>query len=425
MSCVQLKILKMLAVTLAVLSFSVSEINAAIVFGEKYGHQVKGATTQPKLAFVISVSDYDGDKIVSTDYQVRSLRSAHVLDDLANPNRDAQLIAQRLRAIGFFVYVSQDSDKARLEKELRWFRQLVALAGEHAISVTYFAGHGIQSNGRNYVLPAKAVLPFAELPRDQGDLDQKIAEAAIPIENLMFASPNVAPDAGHLIILDACRNNPWEGVISSAGFMLSRGLVDQLVSAPRTLLVFSTMPGAFALDGDGDNSPFALAVNQSLSITDFSVDMKKFELKGIEPSDLHTIASLRAAMRDVASTTGGQQVPYMNGPSIDDVCLGFCQVLTLSQAVAVLENGGNLANAKKSQIEALKINRQTKFLFALDREKYTDSQGNLIAADANAALDPRNLSVNDDQILFARLPLPAWTNGFSSQLLLPPTTADP
>lgn len=283
----------------------------------------KGDSLQPKLALVIGVSDYNGDGAIDEQYRATPVRSAHLLPDLKNPVADAQLIRDRLTSLGFFVHLSFNPTREQMLEDVAYFRHLVELAGPHAISITYFAGHGIQFNGTNYMLPSRSVLPLqGDSPATTAELESLIAGNAIGMADLLFASSSTSSDAAHVVVLDACRNNPWAEVLEGLGFPLRKGLIDVAIQAPRTLLVFSTSPGEFAADGAGNNSPFATALSDRMEIRSLDNVIEEYP---------RTISVFKDAAREVAASSQGRQIPYLNGPVVDEVCLHFCVLLTRRQ----------------------------------------------------------------------------------------------
>ncbi len=162
---------------------------------------------------------------------------------LANPPNDARLMAKTLRAVNFRVLESYNPDRQALLSIITDFRDALQQAGENAIGLFFYAGHGVQFDGRNFMVPADARF---------GDRDQA-EEDSVAIDWVMGAFRD-ADTKTNLVILDACRNNPFEGTRSTA-----KGLAP--MDAPSgTLISYATAPGALAADGRGDNSPFTSAL---------------------------------------------------------------------------------------------------------------------------------------------------------------------
>jgi uncharacterized caspase-like protein len=167
---------------------------------------------------------------------------------LANPGNDARLIASSLRQVGFEVVVRTDVTETQLEDAFLEHGRRLQAAGEQAVGFFYYAGHAVQSQGLNYLVPVDAA------PRSEADV-----WAQAPRLGLLMDVLDQAGNAANFIVLDACRDNPLPSTSRSA----QRGLA----SAGRTrgvLIAFSTAPGATAQDGAAGASPFALSLSRAL-----------------------------------------------------------------------------------------------------------------------------------------------------------------
>jgi Caspase domain len=201
---------------------------------------------------------------------------------LRNPASDARLIAASLKQAGFDdVAVKLDLGKSAMEAELRAFG---ARAEGADVAMIYYAGHGIEAGGTNYLIPTDA-----QLARDR-DLEVE----ATRLETVLLMA-----DAARMkiIILDACRNNPFATTMqrSARSRAVGRGLAD-VEPEGETLVVYAAKGGSTAADGEGDNSPFAQAL------------AKRLPEPGLEISLL-----FRAVRDDVLARTGRQQEPFTYG----------------------------------------------------------------------------------------------------------------
>jgi tetratricopeptide (TPR) repeat protein len=176
---------------------------------------------------------------------------------LPNPRRDAQAVADALRRAGFqIVQLATDLDHDAMTKALRSFRDRADTADWALI---YFAGHGIEINGVNYLIPVDAKLA-----------DEREVEAeTVPYEDLLSTVGRAK--MLRLIILDACRVNPFKDRMRRAGTLSRggsiRGLAPPPESEPGTLVVYSAKDGEVAADDvDGVNSPFARAFLQEVKV---------------------------------------------------------------------------------------------------------------------------------------------------------------
>ncbi len=175
---------------------------------------------------------------------------------LKNPKNDAALMARTLKDVGFEVIHVSDVELRGLGRAVKKFGRALAAAGPSAVGLFYYAGHGVQSRGENYLIPLKA-----EVDREV-DLGVEAVSAS-----QILSQMEAAGNALNLIILDACRNNPFPQGFRS----VSRGLTR--VNAPRgSLLAFAAAPGQVAADGDGANSPYTKALVKAMKVPGLPVE---------------------------------------------------------------------------------------------------------------------------------------------------------
>jgi hypothetical protein len=160
--------------------------------------------------------------------------SAYKSSPLKNPVRDARAISKALAASGFRVALLEDASLTAMRRAVRSFGDELAAGG---VGLFYYAGHGMQVRGRNYLIPVNADIEREDEVED-GALDA----------NFVLAKMDTAKNALNLMILDACRNNPFARSFRSA----TQGLA-QMDAPSGTLVAFATAPGSVASDGDGDN----------------------------------------------------------------------------------------------------------------------------------------------------------------------------
>lgn len=169
---------------------------------------------------------------------------------LPNPVNDAALMAQTLTDVGFSVTLVSDGDLDGMRAAVSAFGVALREGGSDATGLFYYAGHGVQSFGRNYLLPVDVNLSNA------ADLSLVGIEADSVLRQ-MFSARNRT----NIVILDACRNNPFVEILD----LTDNGLAE--MNAPTgTFLALSTSPGAVAMDGLGDNSPFTTALAEQMLI---------------------------------------------------------------------------------------------------------------------------------------------------------------
>jgi uncharacterized caspase-like protein len=153
---------------------------------------------------------------------------------LRNPVKDARAMAEALAATGFKVTVVEDATETAMRRAIRAFGDELLSGG---VGLFYYAGHGMQVRGRNYLIPVNA-----DIEREDEVEDQAVDA------NLVLGKMDSAKNSLNLMILDACRNNPFARAFRSS----ARGLA-QMDAPSGTLVAFATAPGSVASDGDGDN----------------------------------------------------------------------------------------------------------------------------------------------------------------------------
>ncbi|MEL6317482.1 MAG: caspase family protein, partial [Pseudomonadota bacterium] len=198
---------------------------------------------------------------------------------LANPASDARAMSAALKSVGFQVVEAVDAGRTEL------FAALVTFAGQAKgaeAALVFYAGHGVQVSGENWLLPVDAaVAGTTELRADAvrlADVTTALDEAGARVK---------------IVLLDACRDNPFPiASTRSAG----QGLAPiSTASAAGTLVAFATAPGAVAADGDGRNSPFTAALVEELTAP------------GVEIREM--LGNVRSR---VYAETGERQIPWVN-----------------------------------------------------------------------------------------------------------------
>ena len=201
---------------------------------------------------------------------------------LANPLNDAADMGAALERLGFAVTRLENVGDGEMRRGLNEFRR-AASASE--VAVVFYAGHGIEVDGRNFLVPVDARLAS----------DQDVEYEAIPLE---LASRAVERASGlRLVILDACRENPFAVSMQRAGATRSigRGLA-RVEPSGETLVAYAAKEGTVASDGDGRNSPYSEAL-----------------LRFLEEPNLEVMFMLRKVRDAVLASTGGSQEPFWYG----------------------------------------------------------------------------------------------------------------
>jgi hypothetical protein len=161
---------------------------------------------------------------------------------LPNPANDAKAISQFLNSAGFEVIQATDLDHDEMIQVLQDFSGKIAERGPNTVAFVYYAGHGLQIAGDNYLVPVDAKISS----------EADVPNAAVRLVDVM-ATLQAVPSRLRIVAIDACRNNPFSQLKDSG-----RGLA--IVDAPNGSIVgYSTAPGTEAFDGDGTNSPYTSA----------------------------------------------------------------------------------------------------------------------------------------------------------------------
>ncbi|MEH2532857.1 hypothetical protein V1277_000758 [Bradyrhizobium sp. AZCC 1588] len=203
---------------------------------------------------------------------------------LANPGNDAQSMAQLLNSAGFEVTQATDLTRSDMVKVVQDFSARVAERGPGTVAMIYYAGHGVQVAGENYLLPVDAKIAS---PSDLDGNSVRLVDVMGTLESI--------PSRMRIVVLDACRNNPFPE-INDAG----RGLA--IVDAPRGSIVgYSTAPGMEAQDGDGNHSPYTSAF-----------------LNVAREPNLPIEQLFKRVRLEVNNTTSGKQTPWESSSLTSD-----------------------------------------------------------------------------------------------------------
>jgi uncharacterized caspase-like protein len=200
---------------------------------------------------------------------------------LKNPVNDAADIAAALKRLDFEVIEGNDLDYGGLRTKVREYSDRLAGA---SVALFFYAGHGIQVAGKNYLVPVDSRL------QSEADLDFGTVDLDLVLRS-MEREPRT-----NIVFLDACRDNPLAATLArrmgTRSASIGRGLAP-VQSGVGTLIAFATQPGNVALDGDGRNSPFTAAL-----------------LKSIDRPGLPLGEVMIAVRNEVLRSTNGKQVPW-------------------------------------------------------------------------------------------------------------------
>ena len=225
------------------------------------------AIGQRRVALVIGNSDY------------------RYVPQLVNPRNDAQLVARTLQSIGFVLVggKAQDNlDKAHFDKAIEELGDQISGAD---VALFYYAGHGVQVHGSNYLVPVDAN------PTREADVNFQFVNSETVLDEMQDAKTRL-----NVIILDACRNNPFGG----RGLRgISVGLA-QMHAPPGTLISYATQPGNVASDGTKGDSPYTLALVDQIRQPGYDI-FHVFNQVGLE----------------VEKQTDGEQEPWVSNSPIN------------------------------------------------------------------------------------------------------------
>jgi hypothetical protein len=193
---------------------------------------------------------------------------------LRNPARDADAVSISLRRLGFTVIQKNDVGFRQMEQAMDQFYTSLS---KGSVGLFYYAGHGIQVDGQNYLVPIDATI------KSQSDTKYECIDAG-----RILGKMEDAGNAINIVILDACRNNPFAGSYRSA----SRGLA-RMDAPTGSIVAYSTAPGKVASDGEGQNGVYTKHL------------LRHMMTPGLDVNDIF----IRTRM-DVIKETDGEQVPW-------------------------------------------------------------------------------------------------------------------
>ena len=250
------------------------------------------------------------------------------LPSLKNPRNDAEDINRSLSQLGFKTELLTDVDQETMESKIVDFGRKLGTGG---VGLFYYAGHGIQSKGHNYLIPANANL------KSEKDLRYKTVDVG-----QVLAEMENANNGFNIVILDACRNNPLASQFRSA----TRGLTR--INAPRgTLVAFATGPGMSAEDGQGRNGTFTKHFLVALKIKNIPIEQ-----------------TFKNVLKNVDFDTQGRQTPWVSSSFTGDFYFNLSSSTDLPITVSSSQTTQQETISEKTtqqtpQIVAMTTNPQT------------------------------------------------------------------
>jgi Caspase domain len=225
------------------------------------------ATAEKRIALVVGNSAYQN------------------ITRLDNPRNDATLMADTLSGLGFTLIGGRaqlDLDKAALDTDVQNFGRQIQGAD---VALFYYAGHGVQVNGSNYLVPVGAN------PTREADVDFQMVDINLVLRQMQGSGTRL-----NMVILDACRNNPFGG----RGLRSADGGLAQMRAPEGTLISYATQPGSVAQDGSDGHSPYTKALATTIKQAGLDI-FQTFNQVGLA----------------VKRETGGSQQPWVSSSPID------------------------------------------------------------------------------------------------------------
>jgi uncharacterized caspase-like protein len=281
---------------------------------------------------------------------------------LDNPVNDAKLMAETLRALGFVIVggsAQLDLDKAQFDGVVQGFSDQIQGAD---VGLFYYAGHGLQVRGQNYLVPVGAN------PARETDVDFQMVDTALVLRQMEGAGTKL-----NIVILDACRNNPFGG----RGLRGTEGGLAQMRAPEGTLISYATQPGNVARDGANGNSPYTKALADAIrkpgkdifqTFNAVGLAVKEATGGGQQPwvSSSPIAGSFYFAGQAVGAPASAAPPPSVAAPAAADEAARAWSVTQNTTSIAVMEDfirqfGGTaygsmararLAEMKKSQLAA-------------------------------------------------------------------------
>lgn len=289
--------------------------------------------------------------------------------DLSNTTNDGKLISDTLNALNFRV-------SEHFDIGLDEFRDLLdqfAFEAETAdVALVYFAGHGIEVGGRNFLVPADA----------QAGSRQQVADTSVSLDDILAAVDKARQL--RIVILDSCRNDPFADDSGQETLTVDRRTVGQGLAAPSpergTLVAYAAEAGAVALDGAGDNSPFATALAETLKTRDLEIGL-----------------AFRQVRDTVLKSTGNAQEPHTYGSLSGKpyFLAGTSQEVNALEATARKNAWGRLEVDQEEQLQVAAREGDSRALKGLaymrlnpDQDRYDPARAAALLEQAVEAGDP-------------------------------------
>ena len=247
--------------------------------------------TQREIVSIVEQTRVDEElptEIVDNQYPNRHAlvigNSSYQEAPLRNPANDARAVGRTLQELGFQVSIKLNTTRSELRQAILEFGD--KLSRDPGVGLFYYAGHGIQSDGFNYLIPVDAEINREFEIQDECIRADRVLRMMAMVDNPM-----------NIVILDACRNNPY-----SRGFRsVQRGLAQPQAAPTGSIIAFATAPGKTASDGDDVNGLYTQQLIKVMKIPGLTIE-EVFKLVRIQ----------------VTNVSGGKQVPWENSSLMGD-----------------------------------------------------------------------------------------------------------
>ena len=281
---------------------------------------------------------------------------------LRNPVNDASDIADSLERLGFSVSLKTDANQRKMKQAIRVFGKQLRNGG---VGLFYFAGHGIQVKGTNYLIPIGAEI------ESEGDVEFEAVDAGRVLAKMEDAGNNL-----NIIILDACRDNPFGRSFRSSG----RGLAK--MDAPTgSILAYATAPGSVASDGPGKNGLYT------------SARLKHMMSSGVKIEDV-----FKQVRIEVVNDSGKKQVPWESSSLTGDFYFNTGRAISVvpTKTTATPYN----AELEKEKTELLKKRQELeKLKLEIERKKLEEEIKRIEAEKANILKKETPIVARDGQFI--------------------------
>jgi len=297
--------------------------------------------------------------------------ASYAVSPLRNSANDAADLAAALKGLGFTVLLRTNVTRRQMVESVREFGNRIKRGG---VGFFYYAGHGIQSRGKNFLIPVDAQL------QSESDLEFESMDA-----NMVLSQMDDAGNRVNIVVLDACRDNPFARSFRST----SRGLA-QMDSAKGSFLAYATSPGSVASDGAGRNGTYT-----------------KHLLESLKQPETRLEEVFKRVRLGVANETGNRQIPWDSSSVLGDFYFklpaGETQHATLAPSTPAAPSPIDPAANERAFWESVKDSKNPNELRAY-LEQYPHGLFAMLAQERLSSLQPPQIAIAVPSIADTRPP---------------------